>query len=190
MINNFIQKEVKNLLSSTDLNAKEFAQFVNNQYCLNDDIDFEKAKLLLNTFCQTIWQIDKEEDQRNCFDLLSNIMEILPSTIKREIIPLLIEQSLVYSKLVFLAKLLFISFSIGDRRTMKLPLVRTSQSDDFTIITEAEFLWRQKHNLSCWRTPDSFRRPMVKEDLDCFYQSLSLIYYSDNTSRETIIVSW
>ena len=60
---------------------------------------------------------------------------------------------------------------------MKIPVIGWSKTDDYTFISEAEFLWRKKHDLPCSQQENgAFVRPMTPSDLEYFYVSLELSF--------------
>ena len=157
----------------------QFVTFMNKQNLLAKPLELN---LLLEKFCQMVWKME-EDEQDKCFSLLKWSMEVSPPSRKMQIIPELVNQSGVYSKLIFLAKELFDALPTEDQRKIKIPMINWTRSDDFTAITEEEFLWRKKRNLKCWKERSSFRRPMEKLDLECYYTALELVFFSNNEEK-------
>lgn len=181
---NTIQNGINELLSvsADDALARTFAAYVSKNCRMIGvfvDLDIEQAQNLLELFCVTVWEME-EKGQSKSFELLSLVMKSLLPNVKRQILPQLIAQSKMFAALALLARELFDSYSKEERHNFKLPMIYWTTTDKHTDITEAEYLWRQKHQKPCWYDVSSsglklFRRPMEEPDVLCFYHVLCMV---------------
>ena len=142
--------------------------------------DTNVAKSLVDWFISVCWQL--EDFQNECFSRLVNISLMMPHKTKFDLIPYLVEKSINYQEFMFLARRLFSDFSEEEQKTMKIPPITWSNTDDYTFISQNEYKWRQKNGLPCGiRGNNNYTRPVTTLDLECFYVSLELTYDS-NTS--------
>lgn len=140
----------------------------------------EKAfypKAWLDAFCRDCWEF--EDGQEECFAELSRIFNFLPRAEQMELIPLLIDNSKAYPKLVLLARELFNTLPTEEKKRIKVPMIYWTTDDDYTSITEAEYQWRARHQLPCWQNRFGYARPMnASLDLECFYAILEMLFAS------------
>lgn len=175
---NTIQNGINELLSvsADDALARTFAAYVNKNCQMIGvfvDLNIEQAQNVLELFCVTVWEME-EKGQGKSFELLSLVMKSLLPNVKRQMIPHLIAQSRMFAALALLARELFDTYGNEERRNFKLPMIYWTTTDKYTDITEAEYLWRQKHQRPCWSELGStghklFRRPMEEPDVLCLY---------------------
>lgn len=136
----------------------------------------------LVSFCQDCWAFG--DFQTVCFEKLNKDFQALSVREKMEIIPELVKNSMVYPRLVFLAKELFDSLSPAEQKRLSIPMVYWTTDDKETHICQAEYLWRVQNGLPCRQTEDSYRRPFKAADLQCFEKLLHL--WHDSGSRAVI----
>ncbi len=175
----------KHPLLQETLQPHQVADFCKQLQESNEILDLTSATELLNLFCNKCWQLDTL--QQSCYESVAIILKRCPIDAQIKLVPLLIENSKTYNDLVFLAFEMVKSFTPSQcNRLDKIYVISWSYDDEFTIITEQEYKYRQQNNLKCWYHTHvsengnfiSYRRPFNINDIKCFEASLHIAHMS------------
>ena len=135
----------------------------------------EEAIKFVDGFIAVCWLLENLQDE--CFSRLVDIVLQTSKAHYAKLVVYLEQQSKNFPKLLLLAKRLLEGVAPEVRQTMKIPVIGWSKTDDYTFISEAEFLWRKKHDLPCSQQENgAFVRPMTPSDLEYFYVSMELSF--------------
>ena len=178
----------KNPLLQKKLQPRQVADFC-KQLLENDEIlDTTSAIALLELFCNKCWLLDSL--QQSCYENISVILQKCSVDTQIKLVPLLIKNSIIYNDLVFLAYKIAKSFTPSECKQLgRISVISWSSDDEYTIITEQEYNYRQQNNLKCWyesytsenKKFISYRRPFNINDIRCFEASLHIAYISGQT---------
>ena len=149
----------------------DWLQEAKNQRNLSD----EEAIKFVDGFIDVCWLLENLQDE--CFSRLVDIVLHTSPAHYAKLVVYLEQKSINFPKFLLLAKRLLEDVAPEVRQTMKIPVIGWSKTDDHTFISEAEFLWRKKHDLPCSQQENgAFTRPMTPSDLEYFYVSMELSF--------------
>lgn len=141
-----------------------------------DSLNIASARGLLEVFCHHCWSL--EDLQEETFNVLSAKFKTMSPKETMEMIPLLIEKSQIYPRLVFLAYDMFKSLSFISQNCLEIPMIYWTM-DENTSISQDEYCWRMKNFLPCWKNGNgTYSRPLVALDLMCYDKVIRMIMES------------
>ena len=173
----------KKLLDS--LQPDQVADFCKQLQESNEILNTTSAVSLLNLFCNKCWELDSL--QQSCYENISAVLKRCSVDTRITLVPLLIKNSIIYNDFVFLANELSKSFTKSEWKQLDtISVVSWTYDDEFTVITEQEYNYRQQKNLKCWYhtyafesgNHKSYRRPFNVNDIKCFKASLHIAHMS------------
>ena len=149
----------------------DWLQEAKNQRNLSD----AEAIKFVDGFIEVCWLLENLQDE--CFSRLVDIVLHTSPAHYAKLVVYLEQKSINFPKFLLLAKRLLEDVAPEVKQTMKIPVIGWSKTDDHTFISEAEFLWRKKHDLPCSQQENgAFTRPMMPSDLEYFYVSMELSF--------------
>ena len=138
--------------------------------------DINTLTKLVEVFAKAYWDSDMILPNNSLKDLLF----VLPQEKQAEMIPVLLKRAKLYPKYVALANDLMRGFSEDEKKLLKIYPVRLADEVIGTFISKAEFEYCTRHGLRCFKHKESYCRPMRYQDLECFYDSMSMAYETGN----------
>ena len=155
----------------------------------NETVLFQDDALkLLDVFCNKYWEL--EEQQETAFDDFCALCKKGSLEARVALIPELMNQSIVCNDFVFLAKELLEVLSDKEKKDIDIYFPNWTKSDTYTVISAAEYHYRQIHGLKCWKQVNIFEgkpcgtpypcRPMSIHDFDCFYCMMEVALLTGN----------
>jgi hypothetical protein len=176
---------IKKLLANREL-AKDLSQqqIVELFATVEKDkvLSLKKAKDLIDLFCDLCWRLSDILQQKKCFSHLKEALLKMPQKSRGELAKKLMDESINYPQFVLFADELLSSFPLSECKNLKFYPLSWTFSDDYTLISENEYMWRREHSLPCSKTAEGWRRPASLLDLHCFYASLKILH---KTGSET-----
>ena len=136
-------------------------------------------KEILEKFVLYCW--DFEPDATAAFESMKEYCHTLSLTQKKQLIPSLIFNSQTYPNLVLLAEELFNPLSKADKESISVPSISWTMDDEYTYITDEEYVWRQRNKCPCEMHDGCHTRPAKALDIMCFEKVIRMMSESKSS---------
>ncbi len=165
-----IMLHLKNLLFMEKFNPQDFCDLLNRKKARqkNQELSDHEIDALIKKFASICWSLEKL--QETCFCIFSEIILNVPQASYGFVAKRLTDLSINFPQFVLLANRIF--EKIPPAHQKDIPIDPISWTDgEFALISDEEYRWRKKHNLSC---PDNKKRPADLSDQRYFSISLDM----------------
>ena len=139
--------------------------------------DISTLTALVEIFAKAYWDSD------TCLSdvLIKSLLKKLPQKRQTEMIEILLKHTMLYPWYVAMANDLMTNFPVEVKKSLKIYPVKLAKNESVgTEISFAEYSYRCRLNLKCFKLGDEFYRPMQYQDLECFYDSMNMAYQTGN----------
>jgi len=143
----------------------------------NSSLSKDDVLKLFEAFCENYWGF--AEQQAEVFANFCTVIKNSSLEARIFIIPELMSKSIICNDFVFLAKELLEPLTPTEKKGIDIYFPNWTKDDKYTVISDAEYQYRQTHGLKCWKQVNIFDgkpccepypcRPMTLDDLKCFY---------------------
>lgn len=156
-----------------------------HELCLkNSSLSKDDVLKLFEAFCENYWGF--AEQQAEVFANFCTVIKNSSLEARIFIIPELMSKSIICNDFVFLAKEVLDTLPAHEKKKIDIYIPGWTKDDEYTVISDAEYQYRQTHGLKCWKQVNIFDgkpcckpypcRPVTEHDIQCFYCMLEISY--------------
>lgn len=137
--------------------------------------DINTLTKLVEIFAKAYWDSD------TCLSdgLIKGVLKNLPQVRQTEMIEVLLKHAMLYPWYVAMANTLMTNFPADVKKTLNIYPVKLADENVGTEISFAEYNYRRRFDFKCFQLGDKFYRPMLYQDLECFYDSMNMAHQTE-----------